>query len=138
MKKSPAAKKTILGQPSWRIATPQVEAFVTELGGHLGPVTFNVNGEKMSPYSVAPWAEEKIDPKTPAILKALRGDFFCLPFGVNQTAYHGEKYGIHGEVANAKWKFESIDKTADATDLHSTLTTKTRPGKVDKCIRLIA
>ncbi len=138
MKKSPAVKKSILGQPSWRIATRQVEAFITELGGHLGPVTFNVNGKKISPYSVAPWAEEKIDPKTPAILKALRGDFFCLPFGVNQTEYRSEKHGIHGEVANAKWKFQSIDKTAYTTDLRLNLTTKIRPGKVDKCIRLIA
>lgn len=27
--------KTKLGQPSWRVATREVEAFVTETGGHL-------------------------------------------------------------------------------------------------------
>src|SRR5437762_992200 len=109
MKRSRAALKTVLGQPSWRIATRNVEAFVTQLGGHVGPVTFNVSGRKIAPYSVAPWATEKVDPKTPAIIRALRGDFFCMPFGGNSTPYRGEKHPIHGEVANVKWKLESYE-----------------------------
>src|SRR5512135_1149260 len=32
-------KRMIRGQPSWRLASTTVEAFVTEVGGHLGPVT---------------------------------------------------------------------------------------------------
>ena len=46
------------GQPSWRIASREVEAFVTETGGHLGPVTFRVGGKKIQPFSIAPWAQE--------------------------------------------------------------------------------
>ena len=34
-------KKTILGQPSWRVASKNVEAYVTEIGGQLAPVTFD-------------------------------------------------------------------------------------------------
>jgi len=71
------------GQPSWRLASSEVEAFVTEKGGHLGPVTFERAGRKIRPYSVAPWAEEKVDPSLPAMLQVLRGDLFCLPFGGN-------------------------------------------------------
>ena len=95
----------IAGQPSWRIATGEVEACVTELGGHLGPARFG----KIQPYSVAPWAEEELDPDpaTPALLQSLRGDFSCLPFGGNATPCRGEHHPGHRETANAKWKLES-------------------------------
>ncbi len=96
--------KIVYGQPSWRLVSGEVEAFVTETGGHLGPVTFDRKGRRIRPYSVAPWAEEAVDRSLPAILKVLRGDFFCLPFGGNATAYHGEKHPVHGETANARWR----------------------------------
>src|ERR1035438_7366618 len=64
----------IHGQPSWRLVSSGVEAFVTEMGGQLGPVTFDRKGRELRPYSVAPWAEERLDPSQPPIIKALRGD----------------------------------------------------------------
>ena len=100
-------KRIVRGQPSWRIASPHVEAFVTELGGHLGPVSFRLGGKRIEPYSVAPWAEERIDPATPNILRVLRGDFFCMPFGGNETPYRGERHPVHGETANARWELKS-------------------------------
>jgi hypothetical protein len=116
--------RIIAGQPSWRIAAGDVEAYLTQLGGHLAPVRFG----KIQPYSVAPWAEEVLDPATPALLQVLRGDFFALPFGGNATTCRGEHHPPHGETANAKWKFES------QTDhcLHVSLRTRSRPGRVDK------
>jgi hypothetical protein len=120
--------KKILGQPSWRIAAGNVEAYLTQLGGHLGPVRFG----KIQPFSVAPWAEEKLDPATPAILRVLRGDFFCLPFGGNTTPYRGERHPIHGETANAQWKLESL--TGDS--VHASLRTRVRAGRVDKFVLL--
>ncbi len=128
---------TISGQASWRIATKSVEAFVTQAGGHLGPVTFKIGKRKIAPYSLAPWATEKLSRDVPQILRSLRGDFFCMPFGGNETAYRGEKHPVHGEVANARWKFESIDKGSSATCLHLSLNTKIRRGRVDKRICLI-
>ena len=136
MARKPATQK-VLGQPSWPLRTRDVELFVTELGGHLGPVTFDRAGRKIQPYSVAPWAEEKIDPAAPAILRVLRGDFFCMPFGDNATAYHGERHPPHGETANARWRFESLDKDEARACLHLSLRTKTRRGRVDKYITLI-
>src|SRR3712207_5079044 len=118
-------KRIILGQPSWRIATKQVEAFITETGGHVGPVTFKVGGRKIAPFSVAPWAKEKLPNDTPPIIKVLRGDFFCLPFGGNTTPFRGEKHPVHGEVANNKWKLESAEPTA----IHLSLNTKVRRGR---------
>jgi len=100
LRKQPAKRK-IHGQPSWRLASKDVEAFVTEIGGHLGPVTFERRGRKIQPFSVAPWAQERFNPPLKPIIQVLRGDFFCLPFGGNGTPYRGERHPIHGETANA-------------------------------------
>jgi hypothetical protein len=118
----------IASQPSWRIAMGDMEACVTKLGGQLGPIRFG----KIQPYSVAPWAGERIDPETPAILRVLRGDFFCLPFGGNATPFRGERHPVHGETANNKWKLES--RTAHS--LHISLRTRIRSGRVDKRVFL--
>ena len=80
---------TILGQPSWRIRSETVEAYVTRLGGQLAPVTFDRRGRRIQPYAVAPWVTEKLDKSTSGIIRALRGDFFCMPFGANQTPFRG-------------------------------------------------
>jgi hypothetical protein len=135
--KTCSRKRLILGQPSWRLASKQVEAYVTETGGHVGPVTFHLPGRKVQPYSVAPWAEEKDDPKLIPILKALRGDFFCLPFGGNATPFGGERHPVHGETANAKWRFVDCGPDNGHQTLHLQLRTRVRKGCVDKRISLV-
>jgi hypothetical protein len=135
--KTPAGKKIVHGQPSWRLATRTIEAFVTELGGHLGPVTFDRQDRKIQPFSVAPWAGEKPDFKLPPILRVLRGDFFCLPFGGNATIFNGEQHPVHGETANAKWRLEGLDTKGERKCLHLSHTTNIRPGQVDKRIFLV-
>ena len=134
---SPAGKRLVHGQPSWRLASAQVEAFVTELGGHLGPVTFDRQRRKLQPYSVAPWAKERLAPSLLPLLKALRGDFFCLPFGDNATPFGKEQHPPHGETANARWRFRSLETRAGRCCLHLSLATKVRPGRVDKRIWLV-
>jgi hypothetical protein len=134
---SRAAKQLVYGQPSWRLASPEVEAFVTETGGHLGPVTFELKGRKIRPYAVAPWVEEATVRSLPPVLKVLRGDFFCLPFGGNAKLFRGEKHPVHGETANAQWHFESVEYLQGRTCLHVSLETKIRPGRVDKKIVLM-
>lgn len=129
--------KKVFGQQSFIIRNRNVDAAVTELGGHLGPVTFSLGKKKVSPFSVAPWWNEKLEPGTPALLRALRGDFFCLPFGGNGKAWHGEQHPPHGEVANAKWKFESLKRGDGEVSLRLSLKTKVRAGHVQKTIRLV-
>jgi hypothetical protein len=131
------ATRIIHGQPSWRLASEGIEAFVTQMGGHLGPVTFDRRGRKIQPYSVAPWAKEPADRSLPPIIRALRGDFFCLPFGGNATPYRGERHPVHGETANARWRLESLEAKAGRTCLHLSLKMKVRPGRVDKRIWLV-
>ena len=130
-------QRLICGQPSWHLASTEVEAFVTEMGGHLGPVTFDRKGRKLQPYSVAPWAEERIDPSLPPIIKALRGDFFCLPFGGNAIPFGREKHPVHGETSNARWRFRSLETKSGRSCLHLSLNPKVRPGRVDKRIWLV-
>ena len=134
---APGGRQIIHGQPSWRLASSSVEAFVTELGGHLGPITFDRKGRKLQPYSVAPWAEEETDPSLPSIIKALRGDFFCLPFGGNATPFGRERHPVHGETANARWRLQSLESREGRSCLHLTLKTKVRPGQVDKRIWVV-
>ena len=129
--------RIICGQPSWRLASTTVEAYVTEMGGQLAPVTFDRHGRKLQPYSVAPWAEEKTDPSQPTIIKVLRGDFFCLPFGGNATPFGRERHPVHGETSNARWQLRSLDTSEGRTCLHLSLKTKVRPGQVDKRIWLV-
>jgi len=124
------------GQPSWRMTSSDIEAFVTRAGGQLGPVIFDKRKRKISPFSVAPWCKEKLPPGTPNIIRALRGDFFCMPFGGNSSKWDGEMHPLHGQPANDHWKFESLTKARGETTLHLSMRTTVRSGRVDKTITL--
>lgn len=128
--------RNVLGQPSWRIASDRVEAFVTQAGGMIGPVTFDRAGRKIQPLSVAPWHGEKLDPAVPTMLRALRGDFFCMPFGGNATPYKGETHPPHGEVANHKWTKPALLRADDRLTFECSIKTRARPTEVTKNITL--
>ncbi len=123
-----------LGQSGWPVQSKNVQAFITRTGGQLGPVTFQLNGMTIEPLHVAPWTEEKLDPSTPAMLRALRGDFFCMPFGGNDVAYRGETHPPHGQTANLNWSL--VESTPG--HLHLSMTTTARQGQVDKHVHLPA
>ena len=125
-----------LGQPSWRFASDKIEAAITRLGGQLAPVRFRLGRKIIEPFSVAPWAEERLAPGTQRVLQALRGDFFCAPFGGNAKIYRGEKHPPHGEAASALWQFKSLKKDKTTTELKLSLATKVRRGRIDKLIQL--
>lgn len=128
---------TVHGQPSWSFRSSHVHANLTKLGGHLAPVSFRLDHRLVAPFSVAPWAEEKLAPETPALLRALRGDFFCAPFGGNGTAWRGENHPPHGETANAMWRLKAFERASERITLHASLRTSVRTGKVDKFITLV-
>ena len=86
------------GEPSYTLANRDVELAVTRRGGHLAPVRFRLGRRWVEPYALAPWQPDGVDPSLPPVLKVLRGDYLCFPFG-------GGK-GIkdpHGETANEAW-----------------------------------
>lgn len=129
--------QTIHGQPSWHLAGSSVETFVTEQGGHLGPTTFRVGNRNVQPYAVAPWAEEATDPELPPMLRVLRGDFFCLPFGGNTELFGDEEHPPHGESANNLWTFDDLRRNGDTVSLHAHLDTVERKGRIRKEITLV-
>lgn len=88
----------IHGEPSWCLSHDRVRLQVTSRGGHLAPVEFTLGERVVSPYALAPWLPDDVDEGLPVLLKVLRGDFLCFPFG-------GQKSGPpHGASANNPWK----------------------------------
>ncbi|HEY5792469.1 MAG TPA: hypothetical protein VIS74_04170, partial [Chthoniobacterales bacterium] len=123
----------VFGQPSWRLKSDSVQLALTQTGGHLGPVTFKLGGKFVQPFHVAPWhGEKRTLAGLPPILQALRGDFFCMPFGGNEKPYGRERHPVHGETANREWTLES----ATDTSLRASLRTEVRSGRVLKEIFL--
>jgi hypothetical protein len=95
----------IHGQDSFRLKSRTVELAITATGGMLGPVTFfPEEPDPIRPYAIAPWAEEPLPPDTPAMLWALRGDWFCSAFGENAEMHDGRQLPPHGETANCRWQ----------------------------------
>ncbi|MDP3069305.1 MAG: hypothetical protein Q8N18_03405 [Opitutaceae bacterium] len=129
--------RQVRGQPSWALQSSHVAAQLTRLGGHLGPVEFRLGRRTVAPFSVAPWAEDKIDAALPPLLHALRGDFFCAPFGGNGTPWRGERHPPHGETANATWQLSAIERAPKRVTLHAGLDLTVRAGHVGKHLTLV-
>jgi hypothetical protein len=110
--------EAIHGQTSWKLGHGPVELFVTQTGGQMAPVRFDLgNGEIASPYSLAPWTPEDCPAGTPELLKALRGDFFCIPFGVSEMTPHP-----HGATANLDWSCDQLSGDRLVLSLHDPVT----------------
>ena len=131
---SVVAPVVVGGAPSWRLAAADAEAFVTVEGGHTGPVRYRLPGPDgarwVAPGHVAPWADEPLGPDVPPMLRLLRGDFFCLPFG------EAPGHPPHGETANAGWTLGRIGRDGDAVALHAHLALTLQPGRVEKRVTL--
>jgi hypothetical protein len=102
---------------------------LTRVGGQLSQVKFRLGRQTVEPFSTAPWCGEPEAKKLIPLLRELRGDFFCAPFGAG-PAWQGEAHPPHGESANATWKV----KSSDGGRLVATLRTRVRPGQITKII----
>ena len=102
---------------------------LTRDGGQLGPVKFRIDGRTVEPFSTAPWCGTPEARKLIPLLRELRGDFFCAPFG-DGPAWHGESHPPHGEPANGRW---NIKKSGPGC-LTATLQTRVRPGRITKIV----
>ncbi|MBK1827954.1 hypothetical protein [Haloferula rosea] len=85
------------GAEGWWVQSDHVRAHVTAVGGMLAPAEFKLGDRVVSPYSVSPWQPDEFGDDVPALLRFLRGDFFCLPFGPQDDG------APHGDPANARW-----------------------------------
>ena len=102
---------------------------ITRTGGQLGPVKFRLGRKIVEPFSTAPWCDKPGADKLIPLLRELRGDFFCAPFGAG-PAWRGEEHPPHGESANGIWKVLSSEPGC----LLATLRTRIRAGKITKII----
>ena len=129
---------TFHAQPSFVVATNQVEVALTQHGAHMAPVTFfRDTAQPVQPYYVSPWQEEKATEMPAPVLVTLRGDFFCMPFGGNSDAVAGEKHPPHGEIVGEPWKLTGTRKAGDVTTLTLSIETKIRTGRVTKELSLV-
>src|SRR5260370_29356645 len=96
-----------------------------------------VGGRPVKHFSGAPWHSEKLPTGIPTMLRVLRGDFFGMAFGGNEAAFRGEKHPPHGETANRRWHFVGSARTKNEVTLRLSMTTKIRPGHVEKRITLV-
>jgi hypothetical protein len=102
-------------------------ASVQTLGGMLGPVTFLLpDGRQVSPLHVAPWFDDPSRHALPPILRELRGEWPCVPFGTDARralprgwSDEGESFDganmPHGHSSNTEWVFTRI--AADAIEM---------------------
>jgi hypothetical protein len=133
-----AKMQTIHSQPSFVFNSDQVEVAVTEIGGHVAPVTFYRKDKKtVQPYYISPWQDEKHATMPAPVLVPLRGDFFCLPFGGNTDAVDGENHPPHGEIVGNKWTSVGVKKATKVTTLTLAIDTKIRRGRVTKELSLV-
>ena len=89
------------------------------LGGMLGPTLFVLpDGRQVAPFQIAPWADEPGGEELPGILKRLRGEWPCVPFGADADrppadGWPGSRAATtvdlfpHGFSSNNVWRFEA-------------------------------
>lgn len=134
----PAKMETIDAQPSWILESPQVRLAVTKVGGQMAPVTFlRDSGKTVQPYHVSPWQNEGLKNLPAPVLTALRGDWFCLPFGGNGEEFRHEKHPPHGEVAGAEWTYVDTKHDGGRHTLVLAFEPQARKGKIVKELSLV-
>ena len=134
----PAKLETIDSQPSWILESPQVRLAVTKIGGQMAPVTFlRDSGKPVQPYHISPWQNESLQDLPAPVLTALRGDWFCIPFGGNGAEYRQEKHPPHGEVAGAEWTYVDTKHGGGRHTLVLAFEPQARQGKIVKELSLV-
>lgn len=102
---------------------------MTKTGGQIAPVKFQIGRQVVEPLHTAPWCDTTEAKDLIPLLRELRGDFFCAPFGAG-PGWRGEEHPPHGEPANADW---DITETTPER-LVAVLRTLARPGKITKVV----
>lgn len=105
--------------PTRTLLWPHGRAELQRLGGMLAPVVFRSDGARdFAPLQVAPWADEPGADALPGILRRLRGEWPCVPFGRCDRPADlppgwgertpGDGWG-HGYAAHHDWQWMATD-----------------------------
>ena len=98
----------------WRLSWAHGSAEVQALGGMLGPLQFRLDEEReLDVMHVAPWSGLTRARTLPGILRRLRGEWPCVPFGRSDTPpalapgwqpRSADDGWSHGYAANHRWQ----------------------------------
>ena len=101
------------------LAWPHGRVEVQRLGAMLGPLRFEAEGhEPFEPLQVAPWADEPGAQALPGILRRLRGEWPCVPFGRSDhppglpagwSRLEADDDAGHGHGSNHDWHWLPAD-----------------------------
>lgn len=129
--------KHVYGEESWGLQSDVVDLWVTKRGGMMAPVTFfGGTDREIQPYFISPWQGEDREIDEP-VLRTLRGDFFCLPFGENNV-FGDEDHPVHGETAGSEWRLVSQGKDGPISFISLKMDTTRRPGTVYKNVSVMS
>jgi len=130
--------QVVYDQPCFCIQTEQINLAITRFGGQMAPVEFYADTDTpIMPYHIAPWWDKGLSADHPPLLHILRGDFFCCPFGGNETIYNGVQYPTHGESANRPWTLMDWQEDFEGAFLHLSQVQNLLSGNIEKKIYLI-
>ena len=127
---------TYCGQPCYAPASDRVKVFVSVQGGHL-TAEWSERGRTLSPFWVPPWWKEPWIEDTDWIMRLLRGDFFCLPFGSNIEPVDGRQYPLHGQTANDCWEPVREERAGAERSLVLRMALANPGAEVEKTVRLV-
>lgn len=103
----------------WRLDWPHGAAEVQALGGMLGPVALRLQGQReLDVMHVAPWSGMTAADALPGVLRRLRGEWPCVPFGRTDQprdlppgwrTHAADDDWAHGYAANHHWRCVEAD-----------------------------
>lgn len=104
---------------SWRLQWAHGTAEVQSLGGMLGPVILRVADQReLDIMHVAPWSDMTAADRLPGVLRRLRGEWPCLPFGRTDvprdlppgwSTHAADDEWSHGYASNHHWRCVEAD-----------------------------
>ncbi len=112
-----------MSEREWRIQWNHGGATISQLGAMLAPALFRLdNGREIQPFAIAPWSGDTSaeHEALPGVLKRLRGEWACVPFGMPAppaglpTNWAGTivddesalSPDIHGPSSNDLWRLD--------------------------------
>ncbi|MBW8898941.1 MAG: hypothetical protein JF619_12705, partial [Massilia sp.] len=99
---------------NWRLQWEHGSADIQSLGGMLGPVNLRLDGERgLETMHVAPWSDTTAASNLSGVLRRLRGEWPCVPFGRTDqprdlppgwSTHTPDDLWEHGYAANHHWQ----------------------------------
>ena len=129
--------RSVHGADSWVFGNDAVSVCLTRSGAQMAPVQFYRGDDPIEPYYVAPWAtEEYAIPPDEAMLKLMRGDVFCFPFGFPSDDGSG-MYPLHGEVSSREWTFAGAARDGAVNSFDFSIESTHPSGSLAKSLHLV-